>query len=261
MNMADWIIPCNPGYFDIFGALECLDSIDWRQTATSIEKGDHVYIYVGSPVRAVVCRCRVMETMIPSEFVDHSDESFNLGDDLDEDFDDHIFMRLKPEKRIPQDVITLQKMRDAGLKGNIQSARRVPEELAELFGIADGCEQIQVLLDEEAYSIMPPVRNSKPCQIPIRAGRFRYLTKEFVPGTGEDGWVMFHHPGHFMIYDRDIRICIADASYGMPLLSSLEDLEDDELAAIVFEIRLLHDKDGHMEQRGWNIILKLTKDE
>ena len=74
--MADWIIPCNPQYFDIFGAFEKLETIDWRQTAKTIEPGDTVYIYVGIPVQAIAFKCKVLQTMITSEQVDDSDEEF-----------------------------------------------------------------------------------------------------------------------------------------------------------------------------------------
>ena len=130
--MADWIIPCNPGVYDLFGAFTSLETVDWRQSAKSIETGDHVFIYVSSPVQAVAYRCKVMETMIPSESVDRSDDVFNVSGSQEED-DDHIYMRLKPDCRIPLDKITFQKMRNAGLKGCIQGQRRVPEELRGLF--------------------------------------------------------------------------------------------------------------------------------
>lgn len=131
--MADWIVPCNPGYYDVFGAFDSLDTVDWRQTAKSIEPGDHMYIYIGAPVQAVAFRCQVLDTLIPSELADRSDERFNLGSALDENFNGYVYMRLKLDRKIPTDQITLQKMRSYGLKGNIQSARRVPEELRELF--------------------------------------------------------------------------------------------------------------------------------
>ena len=38
--MAEWIIPCNPDYFDVFGAFEKLGSVDWNQNTPGIEKGD-----------------------------------------------------------------------------------------------------------------------------------------------------------------------------------------------------------------------------
>jgi len=261
--MADWIIPCNPGTFDLFGAFDSLQTVDWRQRAKSIEKGDCVYIYVSAPVRAVAFRCRVKETMIPSQFVDRSDESFSLDGDLDDkldpDLDLTVYMRLKPEQKIPLDRITLQKMRDAGLKGNIQGQRRVPDELRELFESVTDYERVYALLDEEQYSIMPPVRNNRPCQIPIRADRFMYLTGEFKAGTGGDDWVMFHHPGHFMIYDRNTCCCIVDASYGM--FRDPEKCMDDEIAAVVFEMRLLQDKDGREERRGWDLVRRLMSEE
>ena len=51
--MASWIIPCNPKYYDVFGAFRTLNTVDWRQTAKSIEPGDIVYIYTGRPVQAI----------------------------------------------------------------------------------------------------------------------------------------------------------------------------------------------------------------
>ena len=133
--MADWIIPCNPQYFDIFGAFEKLETIDWRQTAKTIEPGDTVYIYVGIPVQAIAFKCNVLQTMITSEQVDDSDEKFNLSDNGLEPAQMH--MRLKLVKKYPPDEITFDKMRSLGLKGNIQGQRSVPDELKELFISAD----------------------------------------------------------------------------------------------------------------------------
>lgn len=134
--MAEWIIPCNPQYFDIFRAFEKLETIDWRQTAKTIETGDTVYIYVGLPVQAIAFKCRVQQTMIPPEKVDDSDAEFNL-DDNDGLEPANIHMRLKLVKKYSPDEITIEKMRKHGLKGNIQGQRRAPDELKELFSAAD----------------------------------------------------------------------------------------------------------------------------
>lgn len=131
--MAEWIIPCNPRHYDIFGAFDALEMIDWRQTVKNIETGDNVYIYVGTPVQAVAFQCKVMETMIPPEKADHSDAGFNL-DGVEED--NALNMRLKLIRKIPAGAITFEKMRRAGMKGCMQGQRRVPEELKELFDSA-----------------------------------------------------------------------------------------------------------------------------
>ena len=99
------------------------------------------------------------------------------------------------------------------------------------------------MLDESKFVIMPPVRNSRPAQIPVRADRFKYLTEVYKPGDGDSSWVMFHHPGHFMIYDRESRRCVFDGTYG--LLGEPENQPDDELVAVVFEIRINCDPAWH----------------
>jgi hypothetical protein len=33
--MEDWIIPCNPETYDLFGAFDSLQTVDWRQRAKS----------------------------------------------------------------------------------------------------------------------------------------------------------------------------------------------------------------------------------
>ena len=35
--MEDWIIPCNPETYDLFGAFDSLQTVDWRQRAKSME--------------------------------------------------------------------------------------------------------------------------------------------------------------------------------------------------------------------------------
>ena len=95
--------------------------------------GDAVYIYVGEPVQAIVFKCRVLETLIPPETYDVSDAEFNLTDPNEELGPYHINMRLKLVRKFPINAITMNKMREAGIKGNIQGPRRVTEELMELI--------------------------------------------------------------------------------------------------------------------------------
>ncbi len=132
--MADWIFPCNPDYYDIAGSFEELNSIDWRQTAKGVLPGDTVYIYVGKPIQAIAYTYLVIKTMIPSDQEDSSDTKFAKGNNNFESYP--LNMRLKPVCRIPLNVLTLDRMREAGLRGNIQGPRLVPEELRELFDTA-----------------------------------------------------------------------------------------------------------------------------
>ena len=133
VGTSDWIIPCNPKYYDVFGAFDKMETVDWRQTAKSIEPGDSVYIYVADPVQAIVFKCKVLETLIPPAMYDDSDNEFNLTEPEEDLGPYHINMRLKLICKFPTDAITMDKMREVGVKGNIQGPRRMTEELKELI--------------------------------------------------------------------------------------------------------------------------------
>lgn len=121
-SSGNWIIPCNPRYFDIIGAYDTLRTIDWRQWVKNIEPGDIVYIYVGKPFQAIMYKTRVVMTDIPWENVDTSDEPFDL-EDSDSDNPDHC-MRLELIKKYPPTALTFEKLRCHGLKGSLQGQRR-----------------------------------------------------------------------------------------------------------------------------------------
>ena len=139
--MAEWIIPCNPHYYDISAAFDKLETIDWRQSATSINAGDTVYIYVGSPVQAVAFRCIVEKTGIRPEQVDRSDEEFSKGDQMD---DYYQYMRVRLIEKYPTDVVTLDRMHEAGMPGNIQSPRRVTGGLKRLIDSSFGGDSANI---------------------------------------------------------------------------------------------------------------------
>ena len=129
----DWVIPCNLNYFDLFGAFAQLSFIDWRQVANNIEEGDTVYIYAGRPVKAIVFKCRVMKTNIPLEEIEDSDRPFNQEENPEPDKPYWRYMRLKPVGRFEEDQITLRKLHEAGMKGNIQGQRRVDACMLEVI--------------------------------------------------------------------------------------------------------------------------------
>lgn len=70
-NPKSWIIPANPKYYDIMHAFDQTDVIEWKQSA-NIRIGDTVFMYVTSPVKAVVYQCRVLANNIPYNYHDHS---------------------------------------------------------------------------------------------------------------------------------------------------------------------------------------------
>ena len=67
--MTSWIIPCSPRQYDIERAFENLKKINWKQIR-NYTLGDIVYIYVGMPVKAILYKCKVIETDIPYDYQD-----------------------------------------------------------------------------------------------------------------------------------------------------------------------------------------------
>ena len=51
-----WVIPCNPAYYDICGVFNKLDKVEWKQS-TNVNEGDIVYIYVTSPIKEIRYKC------------------------------------------------------------------------------------------------------------------------------------------------------------------------------------------------------------
>ena len=54
--MTEWLISCDPRAYNLDGAFEKLEAIDWKQS-TNIEVGDIVYIYVTAPVYEIRYKC------------------------------------------------------------------------------------------------------------------------------------------------------------------------------------------------------------
>lgn len=55
-QITEWIISCNPSYYDVNGAFNELECIEWKQS-TNIKVGDIVYIYVSSPFKEIKYKC------------------------------------------------------------------------------------------------------------------------------------------------------------------------------------------------------------
>ncbi len=64
-----WLIPANPKYFDVVKAFREHNIINWKQSS-KIQNGDIVYMYVGSPISALLYKCLVLQTNIPHPYHD-----------------------------------------------------------------------------------------------------------------------------------------------------------------------------------------------
>ena len=110
-------MPSNPKYYDVIKAFEDSDEIDWKQGA-GIKTGDTIYLYVGSPISAILYKCRVTETDIPYHY---QDENLTIK----------ALMKIKLLKRYDKERFTFKVLNDEYGIFAVRGPRGVPFSLSE----------------------------------------------------------------------------------------------------------------------------------
>lgn len=64
-----WVVPANPTYYDICNEFDNNDIVLWKQS-TNINVGNIVYMYVTSPIKALMYKTKVLEVNIPYNYKD-----------------------------------------------------------------------------------------------------------------------------------------------------------------------------------------------
>lgn len=105
-----WIIPCNPQYYDIVGAFDKYNIIEWNQT-NNVSIGDTVYIYVGEKFKSIMFKCEVVGADLHGN---RSDEDNEFYKDLTKDPDVR-YMRLKLLEKYPVHKYPLKELKENGL--------------------------------------------------------------------------------------------------------------------------------------------------
>lgn len=124
----EWIIPCNLKYYDVGGAFANLKTTDWKQSNKNIAVGDIVYIYVGIPISGIKYKCKVNKTNIA--YCEIDDSKFVKIGDVYERYGN--YMELELIREYNDDFLTIDKMHSLGMKGNIQSPRKMPSYLPKI---------------------------------------------------------------------------------------------------------------------------------
>ena len=112
----EWVVPSNPGHYDIVHAYDGADTIIWKQ-GRGIKKGDTVFIYAGAPVSAILYKTEVVETDIP---FDYRGKGLTITS----------VMRVKLLKRYPPDRFTFKVLNDTYGIYAVRGPRGIPEPLS-----------------------------------------------------------------------------------------------------------------------------------
>lgn len=118
-----WVIPCNPKLYDIVGAFEKLDAIEWSQT-TNTSVGDTIFIYVGGDYRAIMFKCEVLETEL---YGDRSMEDLEFYKEMSEKSNVR-YMRLRLIEKYDKKRFPLSELREHGL-ANVQGRSKATPQL------------------------------------------------------------------------------------------------------------------------------------
>ncbi len=113
----EWLVPANPKYYDIVHAFDDTDEIEWKQGA-GIICDDIVYMYVGSPVSAIMYKCIVTETDIPYDF---EDENLKIT----------ALMKIRLLKRYEPEEFTFEKLKEVYGIYAVRGPIGIPGKLSE----------------------------------------------------------------------------------------------------------------------------------
>lgn len=127
MTNTQWVIPCNVQYYDVVGAFNKFNVIDWKQSKnlSKAKTGDIVYIYISSPVKSIKYQCLIKEVNKPkatiddSEFVIKGENYTNYGN----------YMELELLNELNDEKLDFSFLQENGLKGNIQGPFSLKDNL------------------------------------------------------------------------------------------------------------------------------------
>ena len=145
--MSSWIFPSNPKMYDTLGAFRNLPFVYWTQRIKSIEIGDIVYIYLGSPISRIVYKSEVVDKDIPfSGEVLNDKEYWRNGYSFDEHPLTRRFIKLRPLEENFNEKLNFWGLKSHGETSYLMGAKRIMDEkylsyVEANFGISDSSFQ------------------------------------------------------------------------------------------------------------------------
>ena len=180
---SEWIIPANPKYYDHEGAFNKFGFIDWSQKV-NYSVGDIVYVYSGLPESRITAKTIVEKiNMSVDEIVD--DTEFTTSENLlQKRQSGDRYVRLKLLQNINDLRLSFDELINHGLKGRIQSAVHVPEELSVYInGIINGNTPGEYTKDNFLAKVF--ITDKKYDSIVSVLGRKKNIILEGAPGVGK----------------------------------------------------------------------------
>lgn len=132
VRFGEWVITCNPSYYDVNGAFNKLKKIEWKQSV-NINTGDIIYIYVGKPFKEIKYKCIAKKVDLNSAGrID--DSEFILDDSNYNNYGR--YMELSLLTKYDEQQYPLSKLRERGLK-SVQGPSKVSKELSKYIKLIE----------------------------------------------------------------------------------------------------------------------------
>ncbi len=135
--MTSWILPCNIKNYDVVGAFNELDRIDWKQ-GINATVGDIIYIYIGAPIKCIKYKC-VVEA-IDKDSITIDDSKYYINPVNYVNYKKH--MQIKLVKKYNNKFLSFEVLKRNGLNGNIQGPLKITSEVQQYILSVDNKDEL-----------------------------------------------------------------------------------------------------------------------
>ncbi|OOE13152.1 HNH endonuclease [Fictibacillus arsenicus] len=122
-----WLVPANPNEYDLEKAFSRYEILDWKRSF-KYENGDILFLYVSGNVKKVRYKVEVIEGEVKTNDVYHN-KMYWLDKAKFEDSKNWDWSRVRLVDENDTAELSLNRLRNYGLKGNIQGSMKLTGEL------------------------------------------------------------------------------------------------------------------------------------
>jgi 5-methylcytosine-specific restriction enzyme A len=122
-----WLVPANPAEYDLVSAFNRYETLDWRRSF-KYENGDIFFLYISGKIKKVRYKVEVVEGLVQKNDTTHN-KTFWQDEKKFEESKEREYTRIRFVDEVDTNALSLEKLREHGLKGNIQGSRKLTGEL------------------------------------------------------------------------------------------------------------------------------------
>lgn len=120
-----WLVPANPNDYDLERALSKYETIDWKRSF-NYENGDILFMYVSGDIQKVRYKVVVLDGLVQTDDTQNNEE-FWVDEEKYEQSKEWNYSRIRLVDEVDVDELSLAKLREHGLKSNIQGSMKLTD--------------------------------------------------------------------------------------------------------------------------------------